>query len=192
MLTSAEPMQAHEVLSHARPRLMSRAEYDRLVDEGLFARERVELIRGLVVEMSPIGTHHADAIDFLNRFFVRALGDEAVVRVQLSFVASDDSEPQPDLALVPARRYATEHPAQAFLIVEVADTSLNHDRETKRRLYEESGVPEYWIVDVRGCAVEVYVLEGNGYRDALRFGREQRLAPQAFPQAELSVAELFP
>jgi len=85
---------------------MSRAEYDRLVAQGLFEDERVELIRGIVVKMARSGPPHADPIDVLTRHFVRVLADRATVRVQLPFVASDDSEPEPDLALVPPRLYA--------------------------------------------------------------------------------------
>jgi Uma2 family endonuclease len=182
----------HNVLSHARPRLLTRAEYDRLVSEGLFERERVELVRGMVVEMSPIGTRHADPVDFLNRFFVRALDDRAVVRVQQPFAASADSEPEPDLALVPPGRYPDQHPDKAFLIVEVAESSLEHDRETKAPLYAESGVPEDWIVDAGARRVEVYLLEAGAYQPALYFGREQQIAPAAFPDVELPIAELFP
>jgi len=187
------PMQArHDVLAHARPRRLSRAEYDRLVSEGLFEHERVELVRGMVVEMSPIGSRHADPVDFLNRLFVRALGDRAVVRVQQPFAASDDSEPEPDLALVPPGRYLDQHPGKAFLIVEVAESSLDHDRETKAPLYAESGVPEYWIVDAGARRVEVYLLEAGVYKPALYFGRELQIAPAAFPDVELRIAELFP
>ncbi|MCB9580821.1 MAG: Uma2 family endonuclease [Polyangiaceae bacterium] len=185
-------MQAADVLSHARPRLLSRAEYDRLVQTGLFANERIELIRGILVEMSPIGSRHADPVDFLNRHFVRALGDDAVVRIQQPFAASDDSEPEPDVALVPPRRYADRHPEQAYLIVEVADESLGYDRETKSALYAASGVPEYWIVDVVGQVVEVHDEPAAGaYGRIRRLSAGDELAPAAFPKAKLKVRELF-
>lgn len=185
-------MQLHDVLSHAEPRLISRAEYDRLVAAGLFQNERVELIRGIVVKMAPIGPPHADPIDVLNRHFVRAVGDEAVVRVQLPFAASDDSEPEPDLALVLPRRYADRHPDRAFLIVEVADTSLEHDRETKGPIYAASGVPEYWIVDVKARRIEVHDEAAGGRYGRVRcFGAGDRVAPAAFADAVLSVSELF-
>src|SRR5512134_1166059 len=111
-------MQAIDVLSHARPRRMSRAEYDRAIAQGFFQDERVELIQGIVVEMPPIGAPHADKVDVLTRVFVRGVGDRAVVRVQAPFAASEDSEPEPDLALVPPGRYADRHPDRAFLVVE--------------------------------------------------------------------------
>lgn len=185
-------MQALDVLAHARPRLLSRSEYDELVKSGLFHHERVELIGGIVVEMAPIGSRHADPIDLLTRHFVRALDERAVVRVQQPFAASADSEPEPDLALVPPRRYADRHPDRAFLIVEVAETSLEYDRETKGPLYATCGVPEYWIVDVNGRCVELYDKPGpSGYERMRRCGVDARIAPAAFPDVELMVSELF-
>src|SRR5262245_54823429 len=149
-------MQGLDVLSHARPRRIQRTEYERLVEQGLFEDERVELIQGIVVEMSPIGPRHSDPIDVLNRLFVMGVGARAVVRVQQPFAASDDSEPEPDLALVAPGCYRDRHPDRALLIIEVAETSLDHDRETKCPLYASSGVPEYWIIDVNARIVEVY------------------------------------
>jgi len=185
-------MQAHDVLDHAQPRLMSRVEYDRLVSAGMFENERVELIRGIVVRMSPNGPAHADPIDVLTRHFVRAMGDRAVVRVQLPFAASDDSEPEPDLALVPPRRYADRHPHQAFLIIEVADSSLDHDRETKAPLYASSGVPEYWIVDVKARRVSVYdTITAGRYARVREFPIGERVVPSAFADAAVDVADLF-
>jgi len=185
-------MQAHDVLDHAQPRLISRIEYDRLVATGMFENERVELVHGIVVRMSPNGPAHADPIDVLNRHFVRALGERAVVRVQLPFAASDDSEPGPDLALVPPRRYADRHADQAFLMIEVADSSLDHDRETKGPLYASSGVPEYWIVDVKARCVSVYdVLTAGRYSRVREFAVGASIVPSAFADAVLQVADLF-
>jgi Uma2 family endonuclease len=186
-------MQAIDVLSHARPRLLSRAEYDRLVEAGMYQGERVELIRGLVVEIPPIGVAHADPIDFLTRHFILSLRDRATVRVQLSFAATDDSEPEPDLALVPPRRYNDQHPDRAFLVVEVADSSLAHDRETKGPLYASSGVPEYWIVDVNARRVEAYDQPSKERYERVRhFDRNRELAPAAFPDIVVRVADIFP
>jgi Uma2 family endonuclease len=184
-------MQAIDVLAHARPWRMSRVEYERVAEQGVFKDARVELIRGLVVEMPPIGTEHADKVDVLNRAFVRGVGDRAVIRVGLPVAASDDSEPEPDLALVPPRRYRDQHPDRAFLVVEVSESSLAHDRETKAPLYAESGVPEYWIVNVKARAVEVFDEPADGrYRRVRRFDSGS-IAPAAFPDVTIDVTELF-
>jgi Uma2 family endonuclease len=163
-----------------------------MVEQGLFANERVELVRGMLVEMSPIGSRHADPIDVLNRHFIRALGDSAVVRVQQPFAANNDSEPEPDLALVPPGRYADRHPDRAFLLIEVADESLHYDRETKGPLYAASGIGEYWIVDVNARCLEVYDRpEGEAYARVRRFEGDQAAAPATFPGASLRVGDLF-
>ena len=186
-------MQAIDVLSHARPRLLSRAEYDRLVDAGMYHDERVELIRGLVVEMAPIGVPHCDPIDFLNRHFILSLRDRATVQIQLPFAASNDSQPQPDLALVPPRRYNDQHPSRAFLLVEVAESSPAYDRATKAPLYAECDVDEYWIVDVNAQRIELYDQPSNGRFQRVRYiERGQEIAPAVFPDIVVRVNDVFP
>jgi Uma2 family endonuclease len=184
-------MQAIDVLCHARPWRMSRAEYERVAQQGVFGDARVELIRGIVVEMPPIGTEHADKVDVLTRVFVRGVGDRAVVRVGLPFAASDDSEPEPDVALVPPRRYTDRHPERALLVVEVSESSLAHDRETKAPLYAASGVPEYWIIDVNAREVEVFDQPSGGRYSRVRRFNTGAIAPAAFPDVTLDVNELF-
>ena len=185
-------MQAHDVLSRVQPRRLARSEYDRIVEQGIFSDERVELIYGIVVAMSPIGAAHADVVDVLTRHFVRALGDRAVVRVQQPFAASVDSEPEPDIALVPPGRYAERHPDQAFLVVEVAQASLDYDRTTKAALYAESGVSEYWVVDVTARRVEVYDAPDAGfYANVRAFAPDDEIALGAFSDVKLSLSELF-
>jgi Uma2 family endonuclease len=185
-------MQAHDALSHASPRLMSRAEYEQLAEQGFFSKERVELIRGIVVKMSPIGSRHSDPIDVLTEHFVLGLKGRAKVRIQQPFAASDDSEPEPDVLLAPPKRYADAHPSQAFLIVEVAESSLAYDRETKAPLYASSGVPEYWNVDVNERRIEVHASPAGGRYERVRFvGSEAALSPAAFPDVVLAVGDLF-
>lgn len=118
--------------------------------------------------------------------------ERSVVRVQQPFAASDESEPEPDIALVPPGRYAKAHPARAFLIIEVAQTSLDYDRETKAPLYADTGVPEYRIVDVTGRVLEVHdeVRDGR-YQRVRSFTGDATLAPAAFPDAGLRVSDLF-
>jgi Uma2 family endonuclease len=185
-------MQASDVLRYAPARPLRRAEYDRLVSEGFFGDERVELIRGIVVEMSPIGPVHANPVDVLNELLVLALAGRARVRVQQPFVAADESEPEPDIAVVAPGSYAARHPDAAWLIVEVAESSLKHDRNTKAPLYAESGVEEYWIVDVTAQVVEVYDLPSGGRYGRVRtFSRGETLAPARFPDVTVAVDRLF-
>jgi Uma2 family endonuclease len=113
-------------------------------------------------------------------------------RERQPFAANDESEPEPDLAIVPPGRYADAHPDRAFLLVEVAESSLEYDRETKGPLYAESGVPEYWIVDVAARRVEVYTLVERRYGPPAYFGRGQQLAPRAFSDVVVAIDELFP
>jgi Uma2 family endonuclease len=181
-----------QVLAHAEPRRLSRDEYDKLAEQGFFEGERVELIQGMVVQMSPIGPTHADPVDVLTELFVKGVSGRARVRIQQPFIAGANSEPEPDVALVPPGRYGSRHPDRAFLIVEVAESSLAHDRETKAQLYSGSGVLEYWIVDVRGRAVHVHdeIVDGR-YARIRAFDEATVLSPGSFPDVSLSVAELF-
>jgi Uma2 family endonuclease len=185
-------MQAHEVLRHAPPRRLRRSEYDELVGHGFFQNERVELIRGMLVERSPIGPSHSNPVDVLTEILVLGLVGVARVRIQQPFVAADESEPEPDVAVVPAGSYAHRHPDTALLIVEVAESSLDHDRNTKAPLYAESGVVEYWIVDVKSQTVEVHdLVSGGRYGRVRTFGRGEVLVPAPLPTVTVAVDRLF-
>src|SRR5262249_3736010 len=115
------------------PRLLTRTEYERIVETGIFGRERLELIRGVVIRMPPIHPPHADSVDRFNESLVHALYGPARVRIQLPFVAADESMPQPDIALVPVGDYSARHPDRAYVLIEVADSSLRYDRRVSRR-----------------------------------------------------------
>lgn len=184
-------MQAPNVL-HATPRLLTRAEYDR-VATTLFAGERVELVHGVVVRMSPIGPPHSDVVDILTDALVTALAGRARVRIQAPFVAADESEPEPDVAIVPRKSYRQEHPDRAHLIIEVAETSLEYDRETKAPLYAASNVDEYWIVDVAARTVEVFGEPKDGrWTRTLRASVGDELHRAAFADVTIAVRALFP
>lgn len=159
---------------------------------GFFRNERVELIRGMVVQMSPIGPPHASVVDRLTRLFVRGLGERALVRIQQPLIAYDESEPEPDVAIVPEGSYVERHPDSAYLVVEVAETSLEYDRDTKGPLYAASDVAEYWVVDVAARAIELYTDPQDG-----RYTRVRRVVVGAtatcrrFPDVVADVAQLF-
>jgi len=137
-------------------RRLRRAEYDQLVAQGCFDGEQVELLEGFVVRMSPHGPLHDNVISALLTSLVLAVGDRAIVRGQSSFVASDGSEPEPDIAVVPEGDYTNAHPSTALLVVEVAETSLSRDLGAKGRIYAHANVPEYWVIDLKRQAVHVH------------------------------------
>src|SRR5450432_3867156 len=138
-------------MANAAPEIirpLRRTEYDQLVTLGAFRGEKIELLEGVLVAMSPIGPPHSSSVQRLNALLVLALVGRAVVRPQLPFAALEFSEPEPDLAVVPLGDYDVEHPAEADLIIEVAESSLAIDRGKKLRLYAACAVPEYWIVNL--------------------------------------------
>jgi Uma2 family endonuclease len=177
------------------PRRFSVEEYHRLVQHGvLHEDDRVELMEGVIVEMTPQNRLHAYAISELNNWLVPlARSFELRVRVQSPLSLSEDSEPEPDLAVVEAseEKAAPEHPRKALLIVEAAGDSLRKDRVLKGRLYAAAGIPEYWIVNVINKTVEVYSdpLEDEGrYRSLRTLSGSQ---PLEFRSNELPVRSLF-
>ncbi len=176
-------------------RRFTRAEYRRMVDVGILRPEdRVELIRGEIVEMSPPGRRHIAYVNNLNQLLVLRLAGRAVVSVQNPVVVADDSEPQPDLAVLRARSYKEAEPDRedVLLLIEVAETSLRYDRSTKLRLYAETGIPEYWVVDCAAEAVEVHRgAAAHGYRQVTRIDRDGTVSPAAFPDASLAIQEIF-
>src|SRR5688572_6382760 len=137
-------------------RPLRREEYDRLVDLGTFEGEHVELLYGRLVQMAPQREEHAGSLVRLTSLLVRQLGDRAQVRVQLPFVAPDESEPEPDVAVVPPGDPFGGHPDRALLTIEVSKTSQEKDRGPKGALYAAAGVPEFWLVDVAHRRVERY------------------------------------
>jgi Uma2 family endonuclease len=178
---------------HEGERLLRRVEYDLLAAHGHFEDEKVELLFGRVVSMTPIGPPHVQSTSRLNVLFIRALGDRAVVRCQGSFAASDISEPEPDILIVPFATYWHEHPSRAHLVVEVAQSSLARDRGLKLELYGLAEVDEYWIVDlVHGC-VEVYRDRRDGRWETLTTHRRgEHVAMAACPDVAIAVDEILP
>jgi Uma2 family endonuclease len=175
-----------------RQRPLRRAEYERMVEAGLFRDERVELVRGVIVRMSPQNAPHSSVIQILTRLLAPALVGRADVRVQLPFAAGDDGLPEPDLAVVEARPYKERHPDRAYLIVEVADSSLKFDRQEKAEIYAEAGVPEYWVVNVADEVIEVHSEPVRGAYARVtphRSGDQTRLL--AFQDVEIRVSEVF-
>ena len=186
-------MRNEEYILPASPRRFTRAEYHQLIEFGLFARERLELVHGILLQMSPIGIAHRRVVSRLNKLLLPRLLGRAEVFIQQPYAAADDSEPEPDLAVVAPGEYASGHPSRAFLLIEVADTSLEYDRATKAPLYAASFVDEYWIVNLAERVVEVYREPANGKYGKLAYHRAgDVLSPAPFPDVAVSVAELIP
>jgi Uma2 family endonuclease len=180
------------LLAPEKVRPLRRAEYDRLVELGVFGDERVELLYGFLVAMSPHGALHAGITARLHALLVLGLGDRAEVRSHSPLAVSGDSEPEPDLAIVPQGSLRS-HPDAAHLVVEVAASSLQKDRVVKARLYGEAGIPEYWIVNLEARTVEVRRDPRAGqYASLATFGTGDTIAPQAFPDVKVALAELLP
>jgi Uma2 family endonuclease len=173
-------------------RPISRQEYEKMVGLGLFEDERVELIDGVVLCMSPEGAPHGGTIQRLTQILVLALHPRAAVRVQSAFAASDGSEPEPDVAVVPAGDYDDAHPSEAYLIIEVADTSLAKDRGVKAALYAQSGVPEYWVVNLPGKLIEIYtdIVQG-AYTHVIPYRKGETVRLQQFPDIEIRVESVL-
>jgi Uma2 family endonuclease len=125
----------------SRRRLLSRRAYDQLVSRGVFGDERIELLRGRLVTMSPQGDLHSTVTARIAQRLIRALDATFEVRSHSPFAATDDSEPEPDVSVSLAQRRRAYHPSRALLLIEVAETSLKKDRRIKSAIYAENGVP---------------------------------------------------
>lgn len=157
-------------------------EYERMAAIGILTEDdRVELIEGEIVQMTPIGSAHAACVRRLDRLLHQQVGDTALISVQNPIRLGDTSEPEPDLALLRPREddYAQAHPTAAavLLVIEVADTSRDHDRDVKLPLYAQALIPEVWLVDLPGEEIERYTEPRAGsYRRVERAGRGESLA----------------
>jgi len=130
-----------------------------MVDAGVFVPDQqVELIEGRIVPMSPQNSRHTITVERIRRALERICPEDAYVRTQYPLALGSASEPEPDVAVVPGtlEDHLDAHPSEALLVVEVADTSLAYDRDTKRRLYAAHGIPTYWIANLNASALEVY------------------------------------
>ena len=172
-------------------------EYYLMAQAGILHEDdRVELLEGEIVEMAAIGSRHAACVKRLNRILSEGLGGRAIVGIQDPVRLGEHSEPQPDLTLLRPRPdfYSESHPesADVMLLVEVADTSEDYDREVKMPLYARYGITEAWLVDLSSRSIEIYrdpVPEG--YRDIQLAMPGRSIAPQAFPDLELVAEKVF-
>jgi Uma2 family endonuclease len=172
-------------------------EYYLMAEVGILGPEdRVELIEGEIIQMSPIGLRHAACVAELTRRLVPAIGDRALLWPQNPVRLPRDTEPQPDIVLLRPRadRYTKEsaRPEDVLLLIEVADTSYRYDRGIKLPLYARAGVPEMWIIDLTHDVVEVYRQPtADGYAFSERVALGGRVVPAALPDVVLAVDDAF-
>ncbi len=169
-------------------------EYLRMGAAGILgADERVELLDGDVVEMSPVGDPHVAGVNRCNRHLTIALGDRAVVNIQNPVRLDRYNEPEPDIALAPPGVEGAPRLGEILLAVEVADSSVEDDRAVKVALYARAGIPETWLLNVRDRELEVHREPGpDGYARTSTYQPEQQVACEAFPDVVLRVADLLP
>jgi len=179
-------------------RLFTRQEYHRMAEVGILTgNDRVELIQGEIVTMSPQGRRHRAFIDNLARLLITRLGERAIVSIQMPIVLTEDTEPEPDVQVLRHRTIPYKErdalAEDAFLIIEVAQTSLAYDRSTKLRLYAAAGIPEYWIVDCVTESIEVHrAVHADAYEEVARIAEPTAtIAVPAFPDVVLTLAEIF-
>ena len=182
---------------------MTRVRYDRLIDVGIFGSEdRVELLDGLLVVREPQGRRHAAVVVLVRAALEKAFGPAYHVREEKPIALDEQSEPEPDVVVVPGqpRDYLDAHPSRPVLLVEVAETSLAIDRLRRGGLYARAGIADYWVVNLIDEVLEVYrepIQEplGQGswkYRSVRLLRRNAVVTPLAAPRARIRLAALLP
>lgn len=142
-------------------------EYHKMAEVGILTpTDRVELINGEIIRMSPIKSPHANSISIIEELLFEQLIKKVTIRTQSPISIPDKSEPEPDIAVVKygRKRYSKKHPSPAdvFLIIEVADSTLKFDSTIKKELYANSRIPEYWIINIPDSQIEVFKSPING------------------------------
>ena len=179
------------------PRRFNVAEYYQMAKAGILKPDdRVELIEGEIIKMSPIGSPHAACVSRLVRFLSRAIGETAILSVQNPVRLDDYFEPVPDIALLKPRKdyYADHHPipADVLLVIEVADTSLLKTRNIKVPLYARAGITEVWLVNLPKESIEVYSEPQNGkYRKCQKHKRGETVESPTVKGLSLTVNEIL-
>ncbi len=186
------------------PGRLTREQYYELGRQGYFDAQRVELIRGEVIEMSPINIAHAQGVGLVDDALSLVFAIGYYINVQQPFSvpsAPFGSEPQPDVSVIPgSRKAATAHPTQAALLVEVVDATLFYDTTTKAELYAEAGVTDYWVLDLQHRELIVFRdpqslatgLNAVAYQSRQVFGPNDTVSPLAAPHATVRAADLLP
>jgi Uma2 family endonuclease len=179
------------------PRPFSVAEYHRMIDAGILDEDdRVELLEGVIVLMSPQKDPHAHAVEVLNEILVTQVKGRYRVRPQLPLTLDDRSEPEPDLAVVtlPGPDSPSGNRRSALLVIEVSSDPLRRDRLIKSRIYARAGIPEYWIVNLEERCLEIYrdpEASTGVYGSSLKAGPSEQVRAASVDGVEVRVSDLF-
>lgn len=172
-------------------------EYYRMAQAGILTEDdRVELVEGEVIEMSPIGSRHAGCVKRLNTILSRSVGEEIIVSVQDPIHLDEFNEPQPDVALLRWREdfYTKSHPtaADVLVVIEVADTSVEYDRKRKQPLYARTGVPEVWLANLPEDRFEIHTQpSGDEYQSITIVRRGETINSQAVAGLSVNVSDIL-
>ena len=185
------------MLAEVAKKLFTVEEYHRMGEAGILHEDdRVELIDGEILHMSPIGDHHIGCVNRAITFFVEAFGRRAVVSPQNPVQLSDWTEPQPDVVVLKPRPdfYNGKRPVSSDVLfaVEIADSSLAYDRNIKAPRFAAAEIPEIWIEDLNNQVLLVYRdPAGDRYRTMLTLGANDSISPCAFPDVSFRIADLL-
>lgn len=179
-------------------RLWTVEDYHRMAAAGiLHPEERVELIEGQIVRMAAKGTPHSAAITRIARVLANDWGEQVLLRTQEPVRLNDYSELEPDVAVVQVNPldYADHHPTpeEIYLLIEVADTSLSRDCETKARIYAQAGITDYWVLDITNRQLLIFREPSqNGYQSELVLAEDTSISPLSFPTLNVAIQEILP
>lgn len=172
-------------------------EYEELGRTGILGEnDRVELLNGEIIVMSPIGYRHATAVNRLTKFFIQRANERFIVTPGNPFILDERSEPQPDICLAdPAIDTQGHHagPEQLYLVIEVSDSTVAYDRKDKGPAYARNHVREYWLLNLADNALEVFRSpSAEGYRESLVLSADEKIAPLSFPDLVIRVGDFLP
>jgi Uma2 family endonuclease len=184
------------VSTSAQKKLFTVTDYYKMAEVGILASEdRVELIHGEIIKMSPINSPHAKIVSRLNRILNALLGENALVRSQSPIHIDAYSEPEPDIAVVAFQvdEYEDQHPlpSETYLLIEVSDSTLNRDRKVKLPLYAEAAIPEVWIIDLKNRMVEVYTIPQDGTYQQVKKMKKGDILVCTRVELQLEVKQIF-
>jgi Uma2 family endonuclease len=185
---------AHDIIQKHR---LTVDEYHRMGEAGILRQvDRVELIEGEIIDISPIGSDHAGTVNYLNQVLFAALQEKAIISTQNPIILNNRNEPEPDIVLLKPRDdfYRQSHPTptDVLLIIEVADTSLRYDREIKIPLYARHNIPEVWLIDLENNQLTKFFSPNNSqYETSNIVTDHSQVSIQELPDLKINLTKLF-